>query len=145
MATRDSYNRNKVTQVLAPLVRTSDATSSAIDMKDYESLLIVANVGAPGDTLSGSLKIEFEVQHSDTDSNYVACADTDLLNSVTGTNTGTFAVVDANAEASSVYKTGYIGSKRYVKVVSNLTGTHSTGTSTAVTAIQGHSHLKPVS
>ena len=145
MATRDSYNTNKVQQVLKPLTRTGDATSDEIDMLGFESLLLVANVGTSGDTLSGSLKIEFEVQHSDTSgSNYAACADSDLLNAVTGTNTGCFAVIDASGEDASVYKTGYIGSKRFVKVVANVTGTHTNGTPTSVTAIKGHAHVKPV-
>ena len=148
MTTRDLHNNIKVTQVLDPVLATgaTDKTSNEIDTAGFQSLELIAHFGAAGDTLSGSQKFEAEVQHSDTSgSGYAACADSDLISSVTGTNTGCFAVVDASGEAGQSYKTGYIGSKRYVKVVINPTGSNSTGTIVGATAIQGHALNKPVS
>jgi hypothetical protein len=121
--------------ILIPAVRTADATSSAVDLQDDLACVLLAHVGLSGDTLSGSVKIEFEVQHSDDNSSYSACADADLSAAVTGTNTGTFAVVDAAADDEQMYKVAYIGNKRYLKVVANFTGTHTNGCPVAVEAV----------
>ena len=85
-----------------------------------------------------------EVQESDDDSTYTAVADADLSDSVTGTNTGTFAVIDDAAEDDAVYSTKYIGNKRYVKVVANLTGTHTNGTPLGCVALKGGNNYRPV-
>lgn len=145
MALRDLFSRLNVTQLLAPANRTADANSTSIDTRGYDSLMLVGTVGAPGDTLSGTVLIELEVQHSDDNSAFTACADADLHNAVSGaTNTGTFARITANGQATARFITGYRGTKRYVRVVDNRTGTHTTGTPTGVVAVQGHAHLLPV-
>lgn len=144
MALREIYSDLSVTQLYDPATTTADQNSTSIDMQGYDSLLLVANVGASGDTLSGSVKIEFEVEESSDDSTFTDVADADLTNSVTGTNTGTFALVDDPAEDDAVYITGYKGTERYVRVVINVTGTHTNGTPISITAIRGHAHQRPV-
>jgi hypothetical protein len=138
------YNNNSIAQVLKPAVINSDTSSSAIDMAGYQELLAVVNVGLSADTLNGSNYIYLELQHSDTDSGYAACADADIVNPVTGANTGTFAKIDDPAEDETVYFTAYKGNKRYLKVVVNFTGTHSTGTPIGITAIKGQAGAMPV-
>jgi len=133
---------NIVTTVLPQnAIGTTDLTGAAVDTQDSVGVALVAHVGLSGDTLSGSVKLEFEVQHSDASgSGFAACADADIDAAVTGTNTGTFALVDAAAEDELVYKCNYIGNKRYVKVIVNLTGTHTVGTPVSVVAILLPSH-----
>lgn len=146
MAKRDLKNNLKVTQLLDPDTVTSDTATAAVDMQGYDSLMLVVAVGASGDTLSGSLYTELEVQHSDSPSSgFAACADADILDAITGNNTGTFAKIDDAAEDDAAYKVSYIGNKRYVKVNINVSGTHSNGTPIGVVAIQGHGHALPVS
>lgn len=141
---RDLKNSLKLTKILTPAVRTADANGAGVDLQGYGSCMLMGILGAAGDTLSGSVKIEFEVEHSDDNSTFTDCADTDILDAVTGTNTGCFAVVDASGEADTVYKTSYVGGKRYVRVVANVTGTHSTGTPSSVYAVLGHPLAAPV-
>jgi hypothetical protein len=145
MATMDLYNNIKVSSLLIPAVRTADANSTAVDMQGFESVVFVADVGNSADTLSGSVKIEFELEESDDNSTFTDCADADVIGYVDGTNDGTFAVIDAPAEDSTVFKCGYRGTKRYVRVVFNVTGTHSSGTPIGVIAIQGNANYAPVS
>lgn len=144
MARKSMFDDLVVAQIIDPQVYTTDQTSSAVDLQGFESCLLVANVGITGDTLSTSVKVEFEVQHSDDDSTYAACADADIQDAVTGTNTGTFAVVDAAADDEQAYKCAYVGSKRYVKVVANFTGTHTNGIELGVVSLKGHAVHKPV-
>jgi hypothetical protein len=140
---RDLYNKTKVLAALEPAVATGDINGDSIDTRGYESCVLVAQLGQTGDTLSGSVKVEFEVEESDDASSWTDVADADLLNYVDGTNDGCFAVVDSNSEDDAVFVTGYRGYKRYVRIVANLTGTHTNGIELAGVAILGHPHGAP--
>ena len=141
---RDMHDNLSPVTSLDPLLRTADANGSSADLRGYEGAMVVAHVGAEGDTLSGSLYIEFEVEESDDDSAWTDVANADLLGFVAGTNTGTFAKIDAAAEAPAIYRASYIGNKRYIRIVENVTGTHTNGTSTGALIIRGLPHYAPV-
>lgn len=141
---REIYSDLKVTKVLDPDTITTDTNCTGVDTLGFDSLLFLVNVGESGDTLSGSVKIELEVEESDDDSTYTDVADADLTNYVAGTNDGCFAVIDAAAEDDTRHIVGYKGSKRYARVVINVTGTHTNGTPMAASAIQGHASRTPV-
>lgn len=141
---RSLHENLKFTKLQDPLIRTADANSTAVDMLGYSSLVLGALVGITGDTLSGSVKLEVEVEESDDNSTFTDVANADLTNYVTGTNPGTIAVIDDNAEDDVLVTTGYKGAKRYVRLVFNFTGTHTNGIETAAFAVQGHAELQPV-
>lgn len=139
---KDVKNKLALVNTILPQVGTADITGAEVDTQDSVGVGFVAHVGLSGDTLSGSVKIEFEVQHSDTSgSGYVACTDAEIDVAVTGTNTGTFAVVDAAADDEQLYKVNYLGTKRYVRVVANFTGTHTNGCPVACHAVLLPAHL----
>jgi len=139
------YSNNKISQLTDPVVITADETSAEVDNQGFDSLLLIGNIGLSADTLSGSVFIELEVQESDTSgSGFTAVADADLQNSVTGTNVGTFAVIDDPAEDKQRFITAYKGNKRFVRVVANLTGTHTNGTPISITSVQGNAEIRPV-
>lgn len=145
---RDLENGVGVQQIVDPVTAsgTTDITSEEIDTQKFNGLCLRALFGESGDTLSGTVYVEAEVQHSNTSgSGYAACANSDLTTYVTGTNTGTFAKVDAAAEDDAVYTTQYIGNKRYVKVIFNLTGTHTNGIPVAALAEKLVPKYPPVS
>ena len=124
---RKDLNQVNVLLALISVIRTADADGATCDLLGYDGCRIQVDVGNSGDTLSGSLDINLEVEHSDDDSTWTDCADTDLTDSVTGANTGTFQHIDAPTEDSAIFTTEYIGGKRYVRVVWNITGTHTNG------------------
>lgn len=144
MALRDLVNKLKLAAALLPAVRTADANGSTIDTQGYDAVGLEAHIGLSGDTLSGSVMIEMEVEHSDDGSSWSDCANADLSVSVTGTNTGTFAVIDAAADDEQAYKTDYIGAKRYVRIVANFTGTHTNGCPLSALGLLGLAHQQPV-
>ena len=113
---------------IGAVVKTADTDGASADLQGYESALIIAALGANGDTMSATVMMEIEVEESADDSNFTDVADADLINYVAGTNDGCMAVDDGTADDSAFYVAQYIGSKRYVRVVLNATGTHSTGT-----------------
>jgi hypothetical protein len=124
-------------------VKTADGNGTGVDLRGYTRALILCEMGNSGDTLSGSLYTDIEVEESDDNSTFTDVADADLQTSVTGTNTGTFAHVDAPAEDSTVFMTTYNGTKRYIRVVVNVTGTHSNGTPIAACIIPFGHRVKP--
>jgi hypothetical protein len=108
--------------------RITDADGSSADLKGARRALVLAAVGDSGDTLSGTVKIELEVEESDDNSVFTDVADSDLGEYVNGTNDGCFALIDQPTEDSKLFVTEYKGSKRYVRVVANFTGSHPVGT-----------------
>lgn len=113
---RDIYNNVSTVQSLAPAARTATANGASADMVGFHGgCLIQINAGAWTD---GSHT--FEVQDSDDNSTFTAVADQFIQ--------GTEPVVDAAADGGQVYELGYIGAKRYVRVVATV----ATATSGAV-------------
>ena len=144
MTLRDLYSNLGLTKLLANQVATSDKNSNGLDLRDFDSAVLGFIVGASGDTLSGSVKVELEVEESDDDSTYTDVADEDLTNVVSGTNDGCVAVIDDAAEDDVLVFVGYRGTKRYIRGVVNLVGTHTNGVPVTVFGARGHAHLKPV-
>jgi len=142
---RDFENNMKYDQILDPAVATAGTDCTSVDLLGYEGVTFLAMVGESGDTLSGSVYAELEVEDSADDSTFADCADALITNSVTGNNTGTFGKIDAAAEDDAVFVTTYKGPKRYVRPVLSLTGTHSNGIPVGVVAIRFGAATKPVS
>tara|TARA_R110000851_G_scaffold88877_4_gene193921 strand:+ start:914 stop:1339 length:426 start_codon:yes stop_codon:yes gene_type:complete len=107
---------------------TADFNGAACDLLNHDGSLLVVNMGNSGDTLSSTVYIELEVEDSPDNSTWTDVADDLITGAVTGTNTGTFAKVDAPAEDSAIFTTAYLGRERYVRIVVNVSGTHSNGT-----------------
>ncbi len=123
---------------------TADGTSSSIDMQQYRNCAMLFVIGNSGDTLSGSVFMELEIQVSDDNSTFTAAPDVDVKNTVTGTNTGTVALINAPTEDSLTVWGEYTGSSRYVRAVVNLTGTHSNGTPVSVVGFRTNPNELPV-
>ncbi|WP_337187579.1 hypothetical protein [Phenylobacterium sp.] len=138
------YSETGVVHLLSSAPRQADANSTGMDLRDADSAALLFTVGANGDTLSGSVYIELEVEESDDNSTWNDVANLDLTNYATGTtNTGTAAKIVANAGAANSYLVGYKGNKRYIRGVVNITGTHTTGTPVGVVGLRGNNHYQP--
>ncbi len=150
-AQKDSYSSVVVRSAMpANIVNDdTDGTGASIDTKGYESVLFAVSVGISGDTLSGSLKHEFLVEHaddngSDAPGSFAAVTDAADLVGVTPTAvTGIFAIIDAAAEDPDTLEFGYVGNKRWVRFRDETTGTHTVGTPMAGVAILGHPRHVP--
>ena len=141
----NTYYNQAFTPLLPPLVRTASATSASFDLQNYDSVALVVNVGATGDTLNGTNRVELQVQESDDNATFTAVADADLLKVVSGGQAvGTFGILNSGGSVGQVYLTGYRGNKRYVRVALANFGTTSTGTSTDVLAIAGRARTLPI-
>lgn len=132
-------------QEVLPQVVTSGGgavTTGDVDLQGANAVEVLTHFGAPGDTLGSTVYFTVKAEHADDTGDtgaagaYSDCATADLLG-VTAAS-GIVLTVNADAEASQVYKFGYKGNKRYLKVTVTPEGTHSTGTPIAVTIVKGH-------
>ena len=134
---RDLHNNVKISRALSPVTITDDTAqvSEIIDTRGFDSLEFAIATGTLADA-----DATFTVLVEDGDdsglSDNAAVADAELL--------GTEA--DASftfAEDDSVFKIGYVGSKRYVRLT--ITPANNTGNAPlSVVAIQGNAHQSPV-
>jgi len=124
-----------------------DVDGTAVDLKGFRYCTFIGSVGIEGDTYSGSVYHEFNVEESDDDSTYTDVAAADLTTSVTSisTVTGCYGLVDAAAEAPGIFQTTYIGNKRYVRSVTVAGGTHSNGTPLSVVTLKHGAKNLPAS
>lgn len=133
MAKFDERNNKEFALGLSDtLSGTTASKGNIIDMQGFESLTYVAYTGIVTDagTASG---FSFEVQESDTtaDADFTAVADADLLGLESA-----LTVTDDTADEELIGSIGYIGGKRYVRIVA--TGTTGTDAVVVVAAIKGH-------
>ena len=123
-------------------VKTAAGNGTGVDLQGYESATVLVEVGAEGDTLSSSVYFEVSLEHSDDDSTYTDVAQADIIDGTISSG-GIFLKLDGTANgnpdtAGEIYRVGYGGGKRYVRVVLAKTGTHSNGTPLGAMIVRGH-------
>ena len=122
-------------------VKTAAANGTGVDLQGYESATAIVEVGAEGDTLSSSVYFEVSLEHSDDNSTYTDCAQADIVDGTISAG-GIFLKLDGTAggnpdTAGEIYRVGYVGGKRYLRVVLAKTGTHSNGTPLGAMIVRG--------
>lgn len=128
---RDIYNNLKVFGAIRPqALITSTKTSAAIDTQGYESCMIEVITGTVTD---GTHTIKL-TECATSGGTYTDVAAADLLGSAP-------AIAAANDDTQ--YTFGYIGNLRYLKVVSTVTGSPSTGAYYSASVILGNPRHAP--
>ena len=123
---RDLKDSFSVDQSLKPAAaHTSSPTCTSSDLQGFGGALVVINPGVITDGTHTP-----KLQESDDDSSYSDVAAADLV--------GSFAAI----ASSTAQKVGYVGIKRYVKLVITVSGTTSGGFYSAVT-LKGLPSLGP--
>lgn len=129
-------------------VKTAGANGTGIDLQGFEEATAVVSVGAEGDTLSGSVYFEVSLEHSDDDSTYTDCVQADIVNGTIAAG-GIFLKLDGTAggdpdTAGGQWQVGYVGGKRYVRLVLAKTGTHTNGTPISGMIVKSRPRNAPV-
>lgn len=120
----------------------ADNTPAAVDLRGYNAAEILLAIGIGGITFSGSNKVEFVLTHSDDDTTYSNVTDADMLG-VTGISSGIIKSLTSAHAAAAVYRFGYKGGKRYLKLLADFSGTHGSGTPIAATVLKGSGFNNP--
>ena len=142
MSAKDIKNSlNAVHHLDAKVVTvTADGTPAAgIDMTSYNALMFAVNVGANANFAAG-VYLELEIQHSVDDAAWVAATNDEISDPVTGTNTGTFALINATTEDQTTFTCGVKDPTAYKfwRLFPRVTGTLTGGVPLGVVALQGH-------
>ena len=69
---KDLANNLLSVQSLAPSVRTAEANGTGVYLQGFEGAMVIVDMGAEGDTLSSSVKIDYKLEESSDDSTYTA-------------------------------------------------------------------------
>ena len=138
---RDLYDNLKVSKSIDPIVGNNDTegTGIGVDLQGFKGALMIAHLGVSLDTLSGSVYVTVKFQESDVlGSGYADIAAADLLGGSNGI------VIDDPVEDEVIIARGYIGSKRYVRILIDHTGTHTNGFPYSAVVIKGFPRHAPV-
>lgn len=140
---KDMHSGVSVATLIAAATLAADNTPPTVDLLGFQSAEILLAIGAGGIAFTGTNKIEFVLTHSDDDSTYTAVTTADMLGVTVASGGIIKSLIAAHATASS-YRFGYKGGKRYLKLLADFSGTHSTGTPIAAMALLGDPEVAPV-
>ena len=138
---KDLSNNISPAVSLPAAVRTAAANGTGVDLQGYESATVLVDVGAEGDTLSSSVHFEISLEESDDDSTYTDVAQASIIDGTIASG-GIFLKLDGTTggdpdTTGGIFRVGYVGNKRYIRVVIAKTGTHSTGTPIGAMVVRG--------
>lgn len=134
---RDLYHNIAVVQLLSPTdITTNDTYSSIVDLQDFEACDIIVNLGVcTGATVNTYVTPILQESDSLNEADFGAVSSSDYIGGLTK--------VDDLAEDNTVQHVGYIGSKRYLRVLMDVTSTM-TNVPVSITAIlSGARHNPP--
>lgn len=141
---RDLHSHIGIVQAIGPAVFDADTTPAAIDLGGFESAEILIAVGAGGITFTDTNRVDFVVTHGATeDGTFESVTTEDVLGATVATG-GIVQSLTAAHAAPTATKVGYVGGRRFLKVLADFEGTHAAGTPIAVTVVKGHPHAAPV-
>jgi len=134
---RDSSNNTKVSRAISPVSEAGNTplVSQVIDTKGYDSLMFAILTGSLGDA---GAEFTTLVEHDDDVAMGTAAAVDDA--ELNGTEAG--ASFD-QADDNLVFKIGYVGSKRYVRLTITPAN-NATAALIAAVAIQTKAHISPI-
>lgn len=127
-------------------VKTATVTpSTGQDLKGYRSAVFACSIGAITNIANSPVPSwTFKLQESDDNTSFTDVATADVLldygRNDDAITSGVFATIDAASEDDNTYTIGYIGTKRYVRVVATAANTPG-NTAIVVNAILGGMQL----
>lgn len=133
MSVRDLQNNLKAVVAINPTTGKNDLTGNLIDLQGYSGALVVVQSGGITD---GTFTFELQHGNASDGSDLAAVPDEDLLGSEP-----VFAAADDNV----VKQFGYVGTKRYIKLVATVSGSPTTGGTLGAVVIKGFPRHAPVS
>ena len=140
---KDIHSDMTVVAAIGAAVLAADNTATAIDLRGYNAAQILLAIGVGGITFDATNKIEFKLTHSNDDVTYDAVELKDVLGiSSVGTG-GIIKALTAAHAAAAFYRFGYVGGRRYIKLLADFSGTHGTGTPIAAAVIKGYGYNQP--
>jgi len=124
---RSMTDRITVLRHLLGAYTTTQTPSTGVDVKTLKTAEVIVDIGTVTNIAnSPQPSWAFALQHSDaSNASFTAVESADVVLPDGGTlgASGLFATVDAAAEDDAVYRIGYVGGKRYIRVVATAANT----------------------
>jgi hypothetical protein len=143
-----------VTHVAAQVISSTNTPASGVDNRGFDSQEFLISIGTIANVAnSPQPSWAFKLQHSDsassdfedvTDADYVLTGSASSPVTAPNSSTGVFLTVDAAAEDAKTYRVGYVGPKRYSRVVATAANTPG-NTPYSVVCLLGNAGLRPTS
>ncbi|RVD50041.1 hypothetical protein [Mesorhizobium sp. M7A.F.Ca.ET.027.03.2.1] len=127
---RDLANNISAAQTLAPVDYAATTKGTAVDLLGYNGAALVINTGAI--TTSGLYVVKMQESDTTTDGDFTDVLAADLVGTL-----------PASLAATSTYKQGYIGNRRYIRAV--ITKTSGTSIVAGAVVIKGNAQVRPAS
>jgi hypothetical protein len=128
---RDLDKEISTAHSFVPAARTSTANGTGVDLVGYDKAAVVVSAGVVTD---GTHTLSLE--ESDDNSSFTAVA--------AGNLSGSFTALTSGAGGSATQEVGYLGTKRYIRAVTTVTGSPSTGGVYSVIVIRAGARTAPV-
>lgn len=141
---KDIHSNIALALLIEAATLAADNTPVAVDLQGFDAAEIALSIGVGGITFTGTNKIEFKLTHSNDGTNYDAVEAKDVLGEAAVGTGGIIKALTSAHAAAAVYRFGYVGGRRYLKLLADFSGTHGTGTPIAANLIKGHPHVAPV-
>jgi len=140
---KDIHSDMTVVSAIGAAVLAADNTPAAIDLRGYNAAEILLAIGVGGITFDATNKIEFKLTHSTDDVTYDAVELKDVLGLTSVGSGGIIKALTAAHAAAAAYRFGYVGGRRYLKLLADFSGTHGTGTPIAGLVMKGYGYNQP--
>jgi hypothetical protein len=151
---RDLHSNISVVSHIIGTLSATEAPADGVDLQGFNSCEFIINIGAITNIAnSPTPSWAFKLQESDapssdftdvTDSNAVLNDSARSPVETPDSSSGVFLTIDGVSEDDEAYRVGYIGTKRYVRVVA-IAANAPGNTPLSVLAVLGHPDLAPTS
>ncbi|WP_430251707.1 hypothetical protein [Neorhizobium sp. DAR64860/K0K1] len=140
---RDIVHNLGLVTAIAPAVYAADNAPVVVDLLGFNQAMVAIHVASGGITFTASNKVEFVLAHSDDGTTFDPVTDADVQG-VSGISGGIIQSLKTAHADPKIYKIGYVGNRRYIRLLADFSGTHGTGTGIAATVVKGQPAQKPV-
>jgi hypothetical protein len=139
---KDIHSNTRRLVAIGNAVLAADNTPANLDLQGYDAAEILLDIGVGGITFTTTNKIEFVLTHSDDGTTFTNVTTDDMLG-VTVPSGGIIRALVAAHAAAAVYRYGYKGGRRFLRLLADFSGTHATGTPIAASILLAHGHDDP--
>lgn len=141
---RDTFHNISPAVLIPAATYSADNTPVGVDLTGFNSALILLNIGVGGITFTSGNKIEFVLSHSDNGTDYTPVTDDGVVMDVPVSGNGIIFALMSEHATPSVRKIGYVGGRKFIKLLSDFSGTHGAGTPMSAAVARGHAYERPV-
>lgn len=140
---KDIHSKTRLLHGFGPVSLTADNTLVSIDLSGFEAAELVLGIGIGGITFDATNRIDFRLSHSMDDVTFEPVTIDDVLGIPSVGASGTIKSLVAAHAAAASYRYGYVGGRRYLRMLADFSGTHGAATPLYFGVLAGHPWVAP--